>query len=891
MNLGGWWRRVTAAVRREKFAGELEEEMAFHREQMEKELRAGGMSAEEARYAAMRQFGNEARLRDRSHEVVRFRVETFAQDVRFALRQVKRSPGFAVTAVLMLALGIGAMITVAIWTNAVLFDPWPQVRDVRSLRFIDATVLGSDGYSVHYAQLQFLRRNSASFSEGAGLASTELNLDSAEGSPEVIRGGTVSSNYFQLLGVQPELGRFFEADADDRAYGAHDEVVLSDAFWRTRFGADGGMVGRTISLNQHPFTVIGIAPRGFLGIYGGLAEAAWVPLSSLRDLSPDAPPDPLKNYGLQVVVRLRGGVSGAAAQAELRTLARRYAEAQHNDEYAGWTLNLRDCAHFERGFFSGISELLPVLGGASLLLMVLVCLNIASLLSQHAARRRREVAIRTAMGATPGRIARQMLVETGILAVAGAVAGWATGLGLARSLYVLLPNFGLPLAFNLQNDARIDLFAAAIAIAVTLVCGLVPVRQSLRASQQEALHEGGAAVAGAPRKRMGQRVVLGLQLGICFLVLVCCGLLTHTALNIFDRNPGFDRRDTLTAIVDFSRAGYSEERAQGFLTELLSRLRHAPGAASVTLTTHLPMGDNGSGNTRDLSIPGYVPSKGEDMEVVTDFDGPDFFRTMGITLEQGRDFTDADNARSPKVAIVNEAMARHYWPKGNALGSEIVVDKIPRAIVGIVPSFSYHTPNDTDPSPVAFLPYLQAPSGYGYAIVAVRSRTTAEAMAGPLRAAVASLDRTLPLEDMETLEQVTDEQYQGFRVPAELLGVYALASVFVAVIGLYAVMAFAVIERSREFALRMALGSTRESIFRLVLRGATGIVLLGVVTGGLGSIAAVRLLRSMLFGVAPFDPVSYGAAAVLLVLTVFVSGLMPARRAASVDPMVALRSE
>jgi predicted permease len=327
------------------------------------------------------------------------------------------------------------------------------------------------------------------------------------------------------------------------------------------------------------------------------------------------------------------------------------------------------------------------------------------------------------------------------------------------------------------------------------------------------------------------------------------------------------------------------------LTELLSRLRKAPGVAQVTLTTHLPMGDYGSGNTRSFSIPGYVPAKGEDMEVVTDFDGPDFFRTMGIALEQGRDLTAADNAGSPKVAIINEAMAHHYWPKGNALGSRMVVDGDPREIVGVVPNFAYHSPNDTDPSPVVFLPYLQGRNGYGYANLAVRSQTTASAIAGLLRQDVAALDRTLPLEDVQTLEHVTDQQYQGTRVPAELLGVYAIASLFVAIIGLYAVMAYAVIERSREFALRIALGSTRKNIFRLVLRGATGIVILGVVTGGLGSIAAVRVLRSMLFGVAPFDPVSYGVAAVLLVLTVFVSGFIPARRAASADPMQALRSE
>lgn len=869
----------------------LREEMEEHLAMLTEENMRAGMPRDEARRQARLKLGGVEAIREQYHaEEGLPGFEHFLMDCRYAMRQLRKSPGFTVTAVLTLGLGIGALTTVATWTNAVLFNPWPQVRDVRSLRFIDATVLGNEGYSVHYDQVQYLRGQSRSFSEATALASIDLNLNSAHGQPEVIHGGVVSSNYLHLLGVRPELGQFFRLDADDRAYGAHDEIVLSDALWRSRFDADPSVVGRTVSINQHPFTVIGISPEGFLGIFGGLAEAAWVPLSSLRDLSPDAPTDPLQHYGLQAVVRLRPGVSHATAAAELHTLAQAYAAAQHSDNN-GWTLNLRDCAHFERGLFYGITEQLPVLAGASVLLMVLVCLNVASLLGQHAARKKREVAIRSALGAAPGRIASQVLVETGILAAAGALAGWCANLGLSKTLYLMLPNFGFPLAFNLQSDMGIVAFAAAIAVVVTVVCGLAPVRQSLRISQREALHEGGAAVAGTPHRQTGQRILLGLQLGICFIVLVCCGLLTRTALNILHRDPGFDRRNTLTATIDFSRSGYSEERAIVFLTELLNPLRSAPGVVSTTLTTHLPLGDNGSGNTRDFSIPGYVPAKGEEMDVVTDFDGPDFFRTMGIPLVQGRDFTAADNTTSPKVAMINEATAHRYWPNGNALGSRIVVDKIERQVVGVVPNFAYHGLDDTDPSPVVFLPFLQGPSGYGYVILAVRSRTTAGAVVEQLRQAVRELNATLPLEQVQSLEEVTDYQYQSSRVHAELLGVYAVASVLVAMMGLYAVMAYSVIERYREFAVRIALGATRQRIFRLVLRGTTGVVLLGIAAGGLGSVGAARVLRSMLFGVTPFDPVSYIAAGVLLVLTVVVSVVVPARRAAVVDPMQALRSE
>ncbi|HUY95060.1 MAG TPA: ABC transporter permease [Terracidiphilus sp.] len=813
------------------------------------------------------------------------------RDIRFAIRQLVKSPGFTLTTVATLALGIGALTTVMTWTNAVVFNPWPQVRDASSLRFLSATVLQGSGYSVHHDEVQFVRRQSRSLSDAAGFDSTTVNLDLPNTQPEAIEAGLVNSNYFQLLGVKPQAGRFFQADANDGDFGAHDEIVLSDALWRGRFGADRRVVGRVVEINRHPFTVIGVAPAGFWGIYGGMAESAWLPLSALRDLVPDAPANPLEHEGLMAVARLRPGVSDKTAAAELHILARSYAAQQKDGNLNGWTLNLDDSAHFQRGLFYGVGEMLPILAGASGLLMLLVCINIASLLGQRAAKRRREVAIRTALGAAPGRIARQVLVETGLLALLGAAAGWAMSTVLSRALLALLPNFGFPLEFNLHSDARILLFVAAAGMVATLACGIYPVRQSLKVSQREALHEGAAAVAGRSGKRWGKRILLGLQLGICFVVLVCCGLLTRSALNVFHRDIGFDRMNTLTAVMDLSRAGYAADRGRAFEMALLDRLRNAPGVESATMTTHLPMGDWGSGNTRGFSIPGYVPAKGEDMDVVTDYDGPEFFHTMRIPMQQGRDFTRDDAGTAPDVAIVNEAMARKYWPKGNALGSSIVVDKVPRTIVGVVGNYAYHSPDNTAPNPVVYLPLFQGAGGNGYVIVALRSRTTAGALATVLRQTVAGQDSTVPLENVRSLEAVTDEQYQGSRIPAELLGAYAVCSLLVAMMGLYAVMAYSVIERNREFAVRMALGSTRSGIFRLVLAGSAWIAAVGLATGGLGAVAGVRLLRSLLFGVTPFDWLSYAAAAAILLLTLFASGLIPARRAAAIEPMRALRTE
>jgi predicted permease len=816
-------------------------------------------------------------------------MKTMLHNVRYALRQLRRSPGFALTAVLTLALGIGALTTVATWTNAVLYNPWPHVAAPRDIRFVDATVLGGEGYSVHYDQYRFLREQGHSFTDAIAFELTMVNLSGPNQQPKAIAAGLVSSNYFQFLGIQPQVGRFFQQISNERAYGSSDEIVLSDGIWRERFAADPNIAGRTVEINHHLFTVIGVAPAEFAGIYGGLAEAAWLPLSAVRDLSADPAPDPLLHYGLQGAVRLHPGVTDRTAAAEIHMLARTFASQQHDSGYNGWDLNLRDSAHFERGLFGIIGEQIPVLLGASLLLMLLVCINIASLLGQHAAQRRHEVAIRTALGATPGRIAAQVLAETGILAIAGSLAGWAASTGISRALYVLLPNFGLPIAFNLHTDVRIFCFVTAVTVLVTLACGMYPVRQSIRFSQKAALHEGGLAVAGGSRNKFGQRILLGLQLGVCFIVLVCCGLLTRTALNVINRDTGFDRTNCLTANIDLSRSGYTKERGLAFEAALLDKLRNSPGVAGATLTSHLPMGDSGAGNTQDFKIPGYVPAKGEAMQVVTDFEGPDFFHLMGIQMREGREFDVHDNASSPDVAIVNEPMAQRYWPKGDAIGHSVVVDGKPRQIVGVIRNYIYYNPENTDLDPFLYLPAAQH---YESAIfIAVRSRTTASAVATQLRQSVAGLDSSLPLENMETLEEVAGARFQLWRIPAELLGVYALSSVLVAMLGLYAVMAYAVIERKREFALRMALGSTRAAIFRLVLGGSAWTAAVGLLVGSLGSIAAVRLLRAALFGVAPFDPISYCGAAFFLLITVFVAALAPARRAASIEPMQALRTE
>jgi len=815
------------------------------------------------------------------------------QDVRFAFRQLRRAPGFSLAAVLTLALGIAALTTVFTWIKAVMFDPYPHVSDPRTLRFVDATVHGGQGYSVHYDTFEALRERDRSLANPAVFTIDVVDLASQGAPPDALMAGLVSSNYFELLGVRPQLGRFFTPASNDRVYGAQDQVVLSDREWRARFNADPHIVGQAITLNRRPFTVIGVAPPQFAGIYGGLGELMWLPLSASRSLQPDPNADPLKNMGLMLAARLRPGVSDQSAASELHALARQFAQEAEakGATMGGWDLNLRDSAHFERGMFSVIGEQWPLLLGAAVLLFLLVCINTASLLAQRSARRRREVAIRTSMGATSGRIASQLFAEALLLSGVGGMVGWAASLALSKSLYVLLPSFGFSYSFNLNTDWRVLALVLVLVVAVTLLCGMTPIRQALRTSQREGLYERGQAIVGSGRNRWVRVAMLGTQLGLCFVVLAGSALLLRTLINVLERARGFDRENVMTAQLSLTRSGYTKEKGLAFQTALLQDLRNSPVVRDATLTSHLPMGDWGSGNSWDVAIPGYMPAKNESMSIVTDLEGPDFFQTMRIPLLQGRDFTAQDRDGAPLVAVVNEDMAHRYWPKGNAVGSSVVVGPQKQAcqIVGIVKNYAYHNPQNTDPDPVLYLPILQHYQGELF--VAARSRTTAEAVLPALRESISKLDSALPLESVQTLRQVGEVLYQFSWIPVELLGVFALASLLVASLGLYAVMAYSVTERNREFALRMAVGATRAQIVRLVVSGGLQTVAVGIVIGAVGSFFAVKLLRSALFGVGAADPLSFAAAALMLVITVLLAGLLPARRAASVQPMQVLKTE
>ncbi|HVP56072.1 MAG TPA: ABC transporter permease [Candidatus Eisenbacteria bacterium] len=810
------------------------------------------------------------------------------QDLRYALRQLKKNPGFAAVAVLTLALGIAAITTVFTWANAVLFNPWPQISQATQIRALDAGIHGDRGYTLHYIQLQYLRQHHQGFSELTAHEMIPVDLSGGDSRPQRYWSGIVASNYFQFLGVRPYLGRFFTPH-DDRAYGSAPEVVLSYDLWRSRFQSDPGIVGRTITVNRQPLTVIGVAPEHFTGIYGGLAQSLWMPFSELQVLS-SGKPDPLMQgkFGMEIVARLRPGTSDDQAAAELHSLAHQFATEQNSSYYNQWDMFMSDPAHMQRGFFGTLAQIVPLLLGAAVLLLLLVYTNVGVLLVQRSSRRVREMAIRSSLGASRTRLVRQLVTETAVIAVVAGMAGWLTSLLLSRALYALLPSTGISFVFNLRPDLRILAFVLGMTIVTVLACGLLPARQVLRISQVSALHDGAVSVVGS-RTRKRRNIVLSVQLGICFVVLVVSGLLVRTFWKVLHRDPGFSVQNVLVASLDLARAGYNEDKGFAFQRSLLEKLRTVPGVGSASLTSYVPMGLSGGGNVRDVAVAGYQPAKDESMSIVVDSVAPDFFKTMRVPIVQGREFSDHDTADAPCVAVINEGMARKYWPKGDALGGHIQVSKKSCEIVGINRNYIYRNASWDTGDPVVFLSLFQDYQSW-FSLV-LRGSAPNQNLLPALDATVASLDSTLPINDIETLRDHIATSYYDTRTPAQLLSVYGICSLLVATLGIYAGLGYSVVERTKEFALRVALGADRPHIFRMVLSETTRIAAGGLLLGAVGAFFAVRLIKSLLFGVSPFDPVSALGAVLLLVATAAFAGWLPARRAAAVEPMQALRSE
>jgi len=806
------------------------------------------------------------------------------QDLQFGARMLRKSPTFTLAAVLALALGVGANTTVFTWLKSVLLEPLPGVTEGRRLVTLSSARGAGGGYSTRYHDYLYYRDHSRLFSGMTAYELTQVNL-ARGGRPEIALAGIVTSDYFAVLGVRPALGRWFRPE-EGQGIGAHPVVVLSHPLWRRRFGGDRGVLGRTVSLDRHPYTVIGVAPPDFLGSYGGIAQELWVPIVQEPELVVGG--DKISNgkYPVQITGRLRPGVTIARVQAELDLLSRQLAQAF--PDHAGWREVAYPLSQAQRGFTSSLVPAVEVLMAVVLVVLIISCLNVANLLLARALMRRREITIRLAVGADRGRLLRQLLTESLLLAALGEAAGIAVAALAARTLPALLPPLEWPLGFNLEIDWRVLLFSATITAAAVMLFGLAPALQAAGTDASTALKDENAAVTGGRRHASLRDGLVVAQLGLSLTTLVAAGLVGKSLVQSLARRPAFEPHNLLLTSFDLFLGGYDRERGSEFYRELLQRVQALPGVRAASLTDYAPLGLSGGGNVSPVEVPGYLPKPDEDKSFVLDAVGPHYLRTMGIDVMAGRDFDAQDRQGSLPVVIVNEEFAHRFFPGGAALGRHCKVAGIDREVVGVMRNYKYRRLTD-DPEPELLVPFQQ--DYRSQMILVVRTAGEPFGLLPALRRTAAALDPGLASFDTMTGEQRLGSSLFAERLATKLLAAIGLLATLLSAVGLFGVMSYFVGQRPREIGIRMALGARRGQVLRMVLGHGLRLLLGGIAIGVVAAGVVSRLLRSVLYGVSPLDPLVFAGVAAGLAAIALLACYLPARRAAWMDPFAALRHQ
>ncbi|MEO8504302.1 MAG: ADOP family duplicated permease [Acidobacteriota bacterium] len=810
-------------------------------------------------------------------------------DLRSALRGLRRSPGFAVMALLLVALSVGANTLLLTWLSAVVLDPLPGVRNVREFVHLSGQVGDRGGLSLVPADLPLLQKSSRSLTDLIAHELEEVALvpgvpGTGGGEPEQLMGGIASGNYFQALGVNAALGRTL-LPADDRPE-ATPVVVLSDVLWRRRFNADPAAVGRVIQLNRQPFTVVGIAPQHFGGTYGGLLQAFWVPISAMEHLHPGG------RVFVQIMGRRVPGATLATVRAELPLLAARLREDDPRTNKA-LDLTVSSLLDSPRGVLSGLVPLVTVLGITAALLLMLAWANLANLLLARGLSRRRDLAVRRALGAGRLDLLRWAASEGMLISVLGGAIGLWIAQAASPFLLALLP-IPIPLAFKVGLDPLSCAGAAGLTLVVGGLFALVGAGGDRKLDIAATLKaESGGTVGGQGKTRL-RGVLVAVQCSLATVAITGALLMARSAAASARADVGFTRDSAMLATVNPRLSGYDAARSRAFVRSLLERTAAIPGVKSASAATYIPMGPSGGGNGRRAEIEGYTPRPDEVVSVVTDGVGPEYLQTMGMRLLNGRDFSASDQETAPRVAIVNAAFSKHYYgDERAALGRRIKMGDNWHEVVGIVADYTYrHLGGSAEPS--LFVPLLQNDPG-SFTLVARGTgegdpRATA-ALAAAVRAAVRELDVSMPVSAVETLREHTRSMSSIEETLAVLLTACGAFALLLAALGLYAVVAHSVGERRREIGLRMALGANAREVLRMVLKEGCRLAGVGVGAGLLLGLGAAQLLRGQIYGVAPSDALTYVIAALVLGTATVLASLVPALSASRVEPLQALHHE
>jgi macrolide transport system ATP-binding/permease protein len=822
-------------------------------------------------------------------------MDNVLQDVRYGLRMLVKNPALTAVAAISLALGMGANTTIFSLINAAFLRPLPVEKPHELIMIYTSDFSGPAHGSSSYPDYLDIRDKTGVFSGVLASSVQPLSMSSG-GQTERVSGEIVTGNYFSLLGVKPVLGRNFLPE-EDQTPGAHPVALVSYGLWQRRFGSDPNVVGQLLTLNGEPVTIVGVAPDGFPGLQRMFPVDLWIPMMTLSRLSGGR--DRLSERGsrwLTLVGRLGPAATVAQAQTSLTVLAGQLKETYGSTwvDVKGQGRRITAVPESKarvhprmRGDIAGFMGLLMAVVG---LVLLIACANVANLLLARATGRQKEIAIRLSLGAGRARLVRQLLTESILLSLLAGGFGLLIAFWTSNMLLAFKPPIAFPITLDLTPDIRVLGFTGILSLLTGVIFGLAPALQTSRPDLVPALKDEAGAFAMVQRRPGMRNAFVVTQFALSLLLLIGAGLFLRSLRNAYSIDPGFDPDNVLTMSVNLQLNGYSETRGKQFSRQLSDRLQELPGVISATLSAFPPLTPL-FGSRRRVVVAGYNPRPGEDMEFHYNIVGPEYFQTLRIPLLSGRAFTVQDGQGAPGVLIVNETFARRFWPGQDPLGKRLSVTG-PQGtlleVIGIARDGKYITLGE-DPKPFFYLPALQ----HYNSRVTVLARTAGDpkGMLAGVRQEIRALDPNLPVTEVSTLMEYLGVSLYPARAAAALLAILGLVALLLASVGIYGIMSYSVGRRAREIGIRMALGAQRRDVLGLVVGQGMKVIGVGVAMGLAGAFALTRFLSSWLYGISATDPVTFAGTPLLLAGVALVASYLPARRAARVDPIVALRYE
>lgn len=820
-------------------------------------------------------------------------MDTFLQDLRFAARMLVKKPGFTLVAVLSLTLGIGANTTIFTIVKAVFLHVVP-VGDPDRVMMVFSSASNRGTVQQQFLPISYLnardyREKNDVFSGLSVLIPTGSNLV-ISGKETNVFAMLVNGNFFDIVGVQPSLGRAFQAD-EDGSPGAHPVVVISNALWKTQFGSDPAILGKAIRVGAQDYNVVGIAPPGFhdLGTMG--SPDVFIPIAMHDQILTGILKDWFNQRGARMtflVGRLKPGVSFRQAELSMGKLndelIREYTKENGGRGVLLMPINDTMVPLQQRGAWVRAGLVMSVIVG---LVLLIACANVANLLLARGAQRQREIAVRLSMGASRQRLVRQLLTESFLLAVVAGVLGTVCAFGSRALITKLLPN-GVPQNLDFSIDGKVLLYSLGISVFATLVCGLMPALQSSRTDRLTVLRDRTDSSAGSTRWYGLRGVLVMVQVTLSLIALVGAGLFIHSLRNAQDINPGFEVKHELTIFINLAAQRFPQPKAEQFYQDALDRVRALPMVANAGISDHAPFNGGIERTTFTDGADMSDPRNGKQTPIFVV--KPGFFSASGMTLLQGRDFTEQDDAKGQLVAVLNQAAAQQFWPGEDPLGKHLhfLLQTWDVNVIGLVNNAKYQTLGEP-PKPIIYFPLRQQfmPAVFLW----VHTKGEPNAAVNTITSTLKSIDPTVPLNRVITVNELLDQSLAAPRLGAELLGGFGLLALILAAMGTYGVMSYSVSQRTRELGLRMALGAQRRDVIGMVIGTGMMMVAVGVVAGLAVSCLTAYLMNSLLYGIGIFDAPSFLSTAALLIAVALLACLIPARRASRVDPMIALRYE